>query len=669
MTESRKRKFLPHFLRNRLMRDTSLATPVSDMQTMPGLIKAYWLSDQQTEGVLFAGGITALSMLIGMNTIQMGLQYAEVAANLANYHSLATNITVDAFANLTESVKWAAGFTAAQAGLTVSRHLLSTNLHRRWTGWLRTEFSKALLSGQNSAHHIRHYKVKNKEGHPEPLGSVDQRIADCTKDLTGAVTGLSMGAITATSTFLSAAYALIQITQPVKGLDFLGQYGTATLAFGAAAASVTVGTYIAARIGRLITQVNKRVQETEATYRNNINTISRTAFYIAASSGKNVEEPVNQQQHQEVSEAWYKHNFVHAGFMGFSSLYNPFSTHIVSYLPGLANYLGGSMALKSYLQTTGTVGGMLNSMEWFIDVMPALANLKTNTDRITDVSKAIHETRDPKEFYQRSGVSDFVYRSQNAGLGLTVNNLALMHEGQDQAPFLTARHLRLRPGEWAQIDGANGAGKSCFMKAIEGKYLWPYGHGMIAVNDDIARFYATQDIELQPVTLRQLANYSTADRPDDDERVENALTLVGLEKLLPFIDETGRGNDLWGKSLSGGEKQKLILARILLKNPGLIFLDEANSAMDVEAKETFYALLKHHCPDAMVVAVVHEKETPRMKSGELYFKYRFKITDGVMKQERNWDDYSKQIEIPKWPASFSHQAYAMPNLYQGPPIN
>ncbi|PZO77902.1 MAG: hypothetical protein DI626_12190, partial [Micavibrio aeruginosavorus] len=400
-----KRPFLPIKWRNYLMRDSALKTPVSDMQTATGLLTAYWRGDRRIEAFLYSGGILLLSGGIGYNAIQIGLQYAEVISNLYNYHH---PDSLTPFETLSDSVWKAAGVTVLQTGMTVSRHLLSSTLNRKSSGWLREQLTGALLGDRNTAHHVRNYKVLNEKNQLENLKNVDQRTIDCTRDVQAATVGLTMGAVTAVSSLASGWSALLGISQPVGGLEFLGEYGTASLAFGAAALSVGVGTYVAYKIGKYISEASKNFQEGEATYRNGVSTMMRNAFYISASAGRFVEKRISRSQFKDADRAWHKNNLVTSGYMSFAGLYNPFSSHIVSYLPALANYISGEMALKEYLKTTSTVGSIMNSMEWVIDVMPAIATLRANVNRITDVTKAIHAVHDPKEFYSQTGISDFV---------------------------------------------------------------------------------------------------------------------------------------------------------------------------------------------------------------------------------------------------------------------
>ena len=77
-------------------------------------------------------------------------------------------------------------------------------------------------------------------------------------------------------------------------------------------------------------------------------------------------------------------------------------------------------------------------------------------------------------------------------------------------------------------------------------------------------------------TLRQAAYYPAAPQEGDASQVEHYFKLVGLEHLIPHLDET----DIWSHILSLGEQQRVAIVRALLNRPAILFLDEATSAMD-----------------------------------------------------------------------------------------
>ena len=202
------------------------------------------------------------------------------------------------------------------------------------------------------------------------------------------------------------------------------------------------------------------------------------------------------------TDTWASLNKVHAGYMSFEQIYDFVAARIVAYGPGLIPYMHGKIDLKGYITGAELVNSLISQCSWFIHVMPAIATLKANSRRVIDLAEAIESVQRPRDFYRGTGCSEFTYGTQTADFGLTVNRLELMHQGSDAKPFLTASHLRFRPGEWTFVRGDSGCGKTSLLRALNG--LWPYGRGSIVLPEGVSTFYAAQDVKLPPVSLKQL---------------------------------------------------------------------------------------------------------------------------------------------------------------------
>jgi ABC-type uncharacterized transport system fused permease/ATPase subunit len=259
--------------------------------------------------------------------------------------------------------------------------------------------------------------------------------------------------------------------------------------------------------------------------------------------------------------------------------------------------------------------------------MPDIAQLRANALRITSLARSVEDVQRPRKFYSHSGVSELHYENHNPSLGLTIRNLQLMHPG-DKKAFLETGHLHVNPGEWALLVGISGSGKSSLLKAING--LWPHGRGSVSLPRDVPVYYAAQDVKLPALSLKELVCLpEPADEYTDTETVA-ALVKAGLAEFAIDLAAEGRANQSWDLLLSGGQKQKLILARIILMRPGLLLLDESTSALDNQALVAFHEAIQINCPGITVISVMHGAGPPKSPRTGEFFKTQLSIADGIV---------------------------------------
>ena len=157
------------------------------------------------------------------------------------------------------------------------------------------------------------------------------------------------------------------------------------------------------------------------------------------------------------------------------------------------------------------------------------------------------------------------------------------------------------PGERVLIAGELGTGKSTLVRAIAG--LWPWGGGSIEVKKGAKIFLLPQRPYVPIGTLRRAATYPDAPESRSLEDVADAFKRVGLEHLIDKLDEEAP----WDQTLSGGEKQRLAFARILLHHPDIVVLDEATAALDPKSQDKLMELLLDR-PDTTLLSVGHRPE-------------------------------------------------------------
>lgn len=177
--------------------------------------------------------------------------------------------------------------------------------------------------------------------------------------------------------------------------------------------------------------------------------------------------------------------------------------------------------------------------------------------------------------------------------------------------------LTIEPAAFVGVSGPSGAGKTTFADLLVG--LYPPQQGRVAVagtpldgaalaswRDRIA--YVSQDAFLFHDTVRR--NLAWVNRQASEDEMWDALTLVGAAELVRRMEaglETVVGER--GTLVSGGERQRLALARAILRHPRVLVLDEATSAIDVAGEREILERLRALMPRPTIVIIAHRAES------------------------------------------------------------
>lgn len=181
----------------------------------------------------------------------------------------------------------------------------------------------------------------------------------------------------------------------------------------------------------------------------------------------------------------------------------------------------------------------------------------------------------------------------------------------DEIEALKDISLEVEEGDYLAIMGPNGGGKSTLLKAILG--LSSIDKGDIKIFGESIRKnrhligYVPQISQVDkgfPITLREVVLLGTLDRglspfhkysSEDIKRADKFIELVGLKGL-----ENRRLN-----KLSGGEFQKVLIARALITNPKILLLDEPTASIDAKSSQEIYKLLGELNKDITILLVTH----------------------------------------------------------------
>lgn len=172
-------------------------------------------------------------------------------------------------------------------------------------------------------------------------------------------------------------------------------------------------------------------------------------------------------------------------------------------------------------------------------------------------------------------------------------------------------NLTLKPGIFYSLTGENGSGKSTFIKILTRQIKNYHGSLTIGIHDyqsvsddDFYNLisYVSQDDFIFMDTLR--FNLQIANPHATEEEMLQALEAAGLNSSndREILD---RSISDGGSDFSGGQRQKLSLARLLLRSPEIIILDEVSSSMDVQTEEHCFRTIRSRFPDATIINITH----------------------------------------------------------------
>jgi PrtD family type I secretion system ABC transporter len=229
-------------------------------------------------------------------------------------------------------------------------------------------------------------------------------------------------------------------------------------------------------------------------------------------------------------------------------------------------------------------------------------------------------TTQAKESYQRLKELSAMIEQQTQTMLLPaprghINAVGVVFRIKDQV-LLKGVSFELKPGEFLGIIGPSGAGKTTLCRLLLG--IWPSFGGKVYLDgkdiflwnkEEVGQYigYLPQEIELFPGTVAQ--NIARLGKKDM-EHVEQAIEICGIKDMVESFPQ-GAQTQLEGEKglkLSGGQKQKIGLARAVYKNPKFLILDEPTSNLDEQGEQLLLTALssmkKHH--DCTCIMVTHK---------------------------------------------------------------
>ena len=237
---------------------------------------------------------------------------------------------------------------------------------------------------------------------------------------------------------------------------------------------------------------------------------------------------------------------------------------------------------------------------------------------------------------------------KNTPLEIELKNVSYRYESAEN-DTLKNISLKIKAGEKIAVVGLNGAGKTTLIKNICGLYNPTAGNIIVNEHDkneyNIYDYYSMfsvvfQDFHFLPVSIADIVSCKT-DEETDRNRVMECIRLAGLETKISTLEhgiDTKLNKQLNEDAieLSGGEKQKLLIARAIYKNAQILILDEPTSALDPIAENELYNRYNEITKNKTSIYISHRLSSTRFCDRIIL------IEDGDIKEIGTHDELMKQ---------------------------
>jgi putative ATP-binding cassette transporter len=456
----------------------------------------------------------------------------------------------------------------------VYRFYLTQLLEMRWRAWMTRDYLQRWLS------HPVFYRLELQAqlGTDNP----DQRIQEDVQQFTADTVGLSLGLLDATVTLLSFIGILWSLS---GGFSFSlsgDEYNIPGFMVWMALVYALSGSLIGHFIGKSMASLNFAQQRYEADFRHHLMRVREYSEAIALDRGSAVERTALQVRFKQVLNNFMLLLRVQKRYTWFNSGYGQAAV-VFPMLVAAPRYFSGAIQLGELMQISSAFGQVQESLSWFISNYSRLASWQATTLRLTgfqDQMLAVSHHDASTLTHANTSVEHTVNSIDTAPLTISLpNGTVLLHNTR----------LQVHAGDTVLVRGPSGCGKSTLFRTLAG--IWPHVSTQDAAELHIALPDHTVFMPQRPYfpqgSLRQALAYPSAAELFDDAQLKQVLHDSLLPHLADQLDTQGQ----WTQQLSGGEQQRLAIARVLLKRPRWVFADEITSALDASAEQVLYEKL------------------------------------------------------------------------------
>jgi putative ATP-binding cassette transporter len=424
----------------------------------------------------------------------------------------------------------------------------------------------------------------------------DQRIQEDIATFAQTSYSLSIGpsgAVSALVTIPSFTIVLWELSGPLTVFGLEIPRAMTFIAF----IYVIIATVFAFRIGKPLVRLNFLNEGLGAFYRYGLVRVRDNAENIAFSRGEPVERRTLDSRFGDVIANYWRIVIRTLKFQGFNLVVTQISVvfPIAIQAPRL---FARAISLGDVQQTAQAFSQVTDALSFFRNAYDQFAEYRAVLDRLTGLLDADEEARELPtiDVEDRTG-------------GVVVRDLSV-HK-PDGETLVSDLSMELERADSLLVSGRSGTGKTTLLRSLAD--LWPYAEGTVERPVGSGAVFLSQQPYLPLGSLRTALAYPGPVESVSDDEAARVLRATALGHLVDRVDD----EELWWRTLSPGEQQRVGFARLLIARPDVVFLDEATAALDEGLEHDLYTLIREELPDLVLVSVGHRSSLEAFHSRRL----------------------------------------------------
>lgn len=313
--------------------------------------------------------------------------------------------------------------------------------------------------------------------------------------------------------------------------------------------------------------------------------------------------------------------------------------------------LAGLITLKNYGDSSKIIASYGLILGIVFRIAPSLNRIQVALNHMNSSKDLVKKMNDEYEQNHFDVVSNVTNNNDSLEFNEKIKFENVSFGYRENVSVIKDCSFEIKKGEFVGIIGLSGAGKTTIADILMG--LLPVNSGKITVDSEeiteknINAFrnltgYVPQEVNLLENSFKNNVAWGQDEKNIDDERVVESLKLA---QLYDFVQENGGINSVI-RGLSQGQKQRLMIARGLYKNPEILIFDEATSSLDVETEHEITKMLTSLKGNKTLIAIAHRLSTLKECDKLIYLKDGVIVDVGTFEElENRHEDFKNLIKL------------------------